>query len=60
MVGILDHASFSNITEQHKMLYQDTLGPWLTMIQEEIALQLIPDFEAKPDEFYASSTCARS
>ncbi|WP_039807854.1 phage portal protein, partial [Nocardia otitidiscaviarum] len=24
MVGILDHATFSNITEQHKMLYQDT------------------------------------
>lgn len=53
MVGILDHASFSNITEQHKMLYQDTLGPWLTMIQDEIALQLIPDFESKPHEFYA-------
>jgi HK97 family phage portal protein len=47
MVGILDHASFSNITEQHKMLYQDTLGPWLTMIQDEIALQLIPDFEKR-------------
>lgn len=52
MVGILDHASFSNITEQHKMLYQDTLGPWLTMIQDEIALQLVPDFESKPDQFY--------
>lgn len=52
MVGILDKASFSNITEQHKMLYQDTLGPWLTMIQEEIALQLIPDFESKPADFY--------
>lgn len=45
MLGILDHATFSNITEQHKMLYQDTLGPWLTMISEEIALQLVPDFE---------------
>lgn len=53
MVGILDHASFSNITEQHKMLYQDTLGPWLSMIQEEIALQLVPDFEPDPDRFYA-------
>lgn len=53
MVGILDHATFSNITEQRKMLYTDALGPWLTMIQDEIALQLIPDFESKPDEFYA-------
>lgn len=53
MVGILDKASFSNITEQHKMLYQDTLGPWLSMIQDEIALQLIPDFEpSNPHEFY--------
>ena len=52
MVGILDNATFSNITEQHKMLYQDTLGPWLTMITEEIALQLLPDFELNPDRFY--------
>ena len=29
MVGVLDNATFSNISEQHRMLYQDTLGPWL-------------------------------
>ena len=45
MVGILDHATFSNIKEQHKNLYQDSLGPWLTMIQEELELQLLPEFE---------------
>lgn len=45
MVGILDHATFSNITEQHKQLYQDTLGPWLVMIEEEIELQLLPDLD---------------
>ncbi|WP_280335472.1 phage portal protein [Nocardia wallacei] len=43
MIGILDHATFSNITEQHKMLYQDTLGPWLAMLAEEFRLQLIPE-----------------
>ncbi len=43
MVGILDHASFSNIREQHKNLYQDCLGPWLAMIEEDISLQLLPD-----------------
>ncbi|MEU6768517.1 phage portal protein [Streptomyces sp. NPDC046853] len=43
MVGILDNATFSNIKEQHQHLYQDTLGPWLQMIQEEIGLQLLPD-----------------
>lgn len=45
MVGILDKATFSNIQEQHKMLYQDTLGPWLQEIQQDIALQLLPDFD---------------
>lgn len=51
MVGILDHATFSNIEEQHKQLYQDTLGPWLTMIQEEIALQLVPEFDQSGDVY---------
>lgn len=45
MVGILDHATFSNIKEQHQNLYQDTLGPWLEMIQQEIGLQLVPEFD---------------
>lgn len=44
MVGILDHATFSNIKEQHKQLYQDALGPWLKMIEEDIDLQLLPEF----------------
>lgn len=43
MVGILDHATFSNIREQHKNLYQDSLGPWLTMIQEEFERQILPE-----------------
>jgi hypothetical protein len=41
MVGILDHATFSNIKEQHKELYQDTLGPWCVQIEEEIDRQLL-------------------
>lgn len=52
MIGILDHATFSNIEEQHQMLYQDTLGPWLSMFQDDIALQLLTDFEEKPERFY--------
>ncbi len=44
MVGILDHATFSNIKEQHKNLYQDALGPWLAMIEQDIELQLLGDF----------------
>jgi len=48
MVGILDHATFSNVTEQHKNLYQDCLGPWLVQIEQEIMLQLLP--ELTPNE----------
>jgi HK97 family phage portal protein len=45
MVGILDHATFSNIEEQHKMTYQDTLGPSMKMVVEDLELQLMPDFD---------------
>ena len=45
MVGILDHATFTNIKDQHKQLYVDCLGPWLAMIEQDIMLQLLPDFE---------------
>lgn len=44
MVGILDHATYSNVKEQHKHLYQDCLGPWLAMIEQDIELQLLEDF----------------
>jgi HK97 family phage portal protein len=40
-IGILDHATFSNIREQHKQLYQDSLGPALEMIVQEIERQLL-------------------
>ncbi|WP_394621292.1 phage portal protein [Lentzea sp. JNUCC 0626] len=43
MVGILDHATYSNITQQHKMLYQDCLGPTIEAIAQEIELQVYPD-----------------
>jgi HK97 family phage portal protein len=49
MVGILDHATFGNIQEQHKMLYQDTLGPILQEVQQEIALQILSDFDDAED-----------
>lgn len=45
LVGILDHATYSNIREQHKSLYTDTLGPWLAQIEQDLECQLIPEFE---------------
>lgn len=43
MVGILEHATFSNIKEQHKHLYQDSLGPWLERLQQAFEVQLLPE-----------------
>lgn len=43
VIGILDRATFSNITEQHLMEYVDTVQPWTDMIQEALAIQLVAD-----------------
>lgn len=42
-VQILDRATFSNITEQHKQLYMDTYGPWLGLLEGEADEQLAAD-----------------
>lgn len=51
MVGILDHATFSNIKEQHKQLYADCLGPWLEMVSEAIELWLLPEARDTTDVY---------
>jgi HK97 family phage portal protein len=51
MVGILEHATFSNIREQHKHLYADCLGPWLEMISEEFEAQLLVECEDREDVY---------
>lgn len=43
MVGVLDNANFSNVREFHRSLYQDTLGPWLRMIEQEIGAAVLPE-----------------
>lgn len=45
MAGLTSQAPFASIREQHHMLYQDTLGPWLQMIQQDFNAQVVPDFE---------------
>lgn len=51
MVGILEHATFSNIKEQHKNLYQDCLGPWLVMIEEEFERQVLIECADQTDVY---------
>lgn len=45
LVGILDHATYSNIEQQHKSLYIDVLGTWTAMLEDDLKLQLMDDFE---------------
>lgn len=54
LIGILDHATYSNIAELHKILYGPVLGPWLVIIEEDFKAQVIDDepaFEGQWVEF---------
>lgn len=42
MVGVLDNANFSNTREFRKMLYSETLGPLLRMIEDRLNTFLLP------------------
>jgi HK97 family phage portal protein len=45
LIGILDHATYSNVAEMHNRFYRATLRPWLTLITDTLNAQLI---EAEP------------
>lgn len=46
MMGVIDGTTISSVMELHKMLYQDTLPPWLTQISQDIECQLLSDVDA--------------
>jgi HK97 family phage portal protein len=50
LLGYLEHATYSNIGEMHKMLYGVTLGPWLSLIAETLNAQLIDPEPAWAEE----------
>jgi hypothetical protein len=45
VVHILDRATFSNITEQMRSMYRDTMAPRLGLYESAIDSQLRPDFD---------------
>lgn len=51
-VQILDRATFSNITEQMRSLYRETMAPRLEASEDTLASQLAPDFDLT-GELYA-------
>lgn len=51
MMGNLEKATFSNITEQHLMLYQTVLPTWTVLIEETFATQLIDTEPTMRDQY---------
>jgi HK97 family phage portal protein len=49
VVHILDRATFSNITEQMRSMYRDTMAPHLGGFESTMDLQLRPEFESGGD-----------
>jgi HK97 family phage portal protein len=41
----LGATTYASLTEQNRQLYQNALAPWLTLIQEELEAQLLPEYE---------------
>jgi HK97 family phage portal protein len=51
MVGLLSGSQWG-VDEYHKMLYTETLAPWLTMFEEDFELQLLPEFGNSKDVYF--------
>lgn len=45
MVGLLEHATYSNVKEQHKHFLADCLGPICTQIEDTLAVSLLAEWE---------------
>jgi len=48
MVGVLDNANYSNVREFSRMLYTDTLGPTLAMIEQRLNTFIVPNLAEEP------------
>jgi hypothetical protein len=59
VVHILDRATFSNITEQMRSMYRDTMAPRLALYESVLDTQLRPDFDPT-GTLYASSSSMTS
>lgn len=50
--------SFSSVKERHKALYQDTLGPWVVMLEQDLTYQALPAFDDSPSDKYVKLNIA--
>jgi HK97 family phage portal protein len=49
MIGIVESQGYGSLREQHRALYQDTLGPYVALLEGELQLQLMPEFSDTED-----------
>ncbi len=49
MIGIVESQGYGSLREQHRALYQDTLGPYVALLEGELELQLLPEFSDTED-----------
>lgn len=50
-IGILDESNFASITALHQILYQDSFGPWLRMIEETMKVEFIDQIPQMAGQF---------
>jgi HK97 family phage portal protein len=51
VLGLTETATYASQKEFHKALYQDTLGPWTRMIEDELQRGLVPWITDDPDVY---------
>jgi HK97 family phage portal protein len=51
MLGIVESQGYGSLREQHKALYQDTLGPTVSLLEGEIERQLLVEFTDSEDVY---------
>jgi len=51
MIGIVEAQGYGSVREQHKALYQDTLGPLIAMLESDFMLQLLTEFSDVEDVY---------
>lgn len=50
--------AFASVKERHKALYQDDLGPWVVMLEDDFTTQALPLFEPEPAGLYVKLNIA--
>lgn len=51
--------AFASVVERHKALYQDDLGPWVEMLEDDFTIQALPMFDEDPSLYVKLNIAAK-